>query len=144
MKKFVFILIFCLSSLSFIHVEPSKDRTPTFINEPPSRENVCKACKMYKIEHPEIVVAQSLLETGHYKSKQCTEHNNLFGLYDSKNKRYYRFDHWIHSVIAYKQKVQYKYKGGDYYQFLERIGYAEDPSYIEKVKTIQKRIQNDI
>lgn len=143
MKKFVFILIFCLSTLSFSHVEPSKEISP-FIESSPTYESVYMVCKMYNLEYPEIVVAQSVLETGHYKSQQCLQHNNLFGLYDSKNKRYYRFDHWIHSVLAYKQKVQYRYKGGDYYEFLRKIGYAEDSLYVEKVKSIQKRLENDI
>lgn len=143
MKKFVFILIFCLSTLSFSHVEPSKEISP-FIESSPTYESVYMVCKMYNLECPEIVVAQSVLETGHYKSQQCLQHNNLFGLYDSKNKRYYRFDHWIHSVLAYKQKVQYRYKGGDYYEFLRKIGYAEDSLYVEKVKLIRKRLENDI
>lgn len=140
MKKFVFILIFCLSTLSFSHVEPSKEIFP-FIESSPTYESVYMVCKMYNLEYPEIVVAQSVLETGHYKSQQCWQHNNLFGLYDSKNKRYYRFDHWIHSVLAYKQKVQYRYKGGDYYEFLIKIGYAEDSLYVEKVKSIQKKVR---
>lgn len=143
MKKFVFILIFCLSTLSFSHVEPSKEISP-FIESSPTYESVYMVCKMYNLEYPEIVAAQSVLETGHYKSQQCLQHNNLFGLYDSKNKRYYRFDHWTHSVLAYKQKVQYRYKGGDYYEFLRKIGYAEDSLYVEKVKLIQKRLENDI
>ena len=143
MKKFVFILIFCLFTLSFSHVKPSKEISP-FIESSPTYKSVYTVCKMYDLEHPEIVVAQSVLETGHYKSQQCLQHNNLFGLYDSKNKRYYRFDHWTHSILAYKQKVQYKYKGGDYYEFLKRIGYAEDSLYVEKVKSIQKRLENDI
>ena len=39
---------------------------------------------------------------------------------------------------AYKDYVQYKYKGGDYLLFLKRIGYAEDPDYIIKVHQIAK------
>lgn len=143
MKKFVFILMFCLISSSFMHMEPSKVDS-SFIDENPTYENVYKVCKMYKLEYPKIVLAQSVLETGHYTSEQCLKHNNLFGLYDSKNKRYYRFDHWAQSVMAYKDKVQYKYKGGDYYQFLDRIGYAQDSLYIRKVKIIKKKLENDI
>ena len=29
-------------------------------------------------------------------------------------------------------------KEGDYYEWLSKIGYAEDPNYIAKVKSVQK------
>ena len=32
---------------------------------------------------------------------------------------------------------EYRYKGGDYYEFLRRIPYAEAPNYIYKVKKIE-------
>ena len=53
---------------------------------------------------------------------------------------YYEFDRWEESVKAYKDYVQYKYKGGDYLLFLKRIGYAEDPDYIVKVHQIAKTL----
>ena len=31
------------------------------------------------------------------------------------------------------QKVQYRYKGGNYLLWLKKIGYAEDPGYIRAV-----------
>ena len=102
----------------------------------PTPELVYQCAKHYKLEHINIVVAQSILETGHYKSDKCINYNNLFGLYDSKNKKYYRFNTWQESVKAYKQKVQYKYKSGDYYAFLKRINYAKDPKYITKLKRL--------
>ena len=77
-----------------------------------------------------IVLAQALLETGHFSSNVCKEYNNLFGLYDSKNREYFRFSRWEDSVVAYQRMIQYRYKGGNYFQFLKSIGYAEDPRYI--------------
>ena len=41
-----------------------------------------------------IVLAQALLETGYFSSRVCKEYNNLFGLYDSKNREYFRFARW--------------------------------------------------
>ena len=37
---------------------------------------------------------------------------------------------------VYKRQVQYKYKGGNYYDFLNRIGYAEDKEYTSKIGRI--------
>ena len=95
-----------------------------------------KALKYYDVEYPEIVYAQAVLETGYFTSKLCIKYNNLFGLYNSKKQEFFKFDNWEESVLAYKNMIQYKYIGGDYYKFLDSIGYAEDPNYINKLKYI--------
>ena len=110
-----------------------------FLEDRPTPVLVLEACKYYEIQYPEIVTAQSILETGHYKSKVCLQYNNLFGLYNSKKRDYYSFNHWTESVKAYYDLVQYRYNEGDYYDWLSKIGYAEDPNYIAKVKSVQKR-----
>ena len=91
-----------------------------------------------------IVLAQALLETGHFSSRVCKEYNNLFGLYDSKNREYFRFNRWEDSVVAYQRMIQYRYKGGNYFQFLKRIGYAEDPRYIVKLAMMVNSIYKDV
>jgi hypothetical protein len=54
---------------------------------------------------------------------------------------YYSFDHWEESVIAYRDKVQYKHRDGEgYYSFLKRIGYASAPDYINKVREIASQL----
>ena len=88
------------------------------------------------IKHPEIVFAQARLETGNFKSLLFTKNNNLFG-FRGKN-GYIEYNHWTESVKAYKRFQDKYYKGGDYYSFLERIGYAEDSNYIKKVKSCVK------
>lgn len=107
-----------------------------FVNpEPPTKENVYEYLVEIGCKHPEIVTAQSVLETGHFKSYSCRTRHNLFGL--RYNHEYLIFDNWKQSCDAYMSKVQYKYKGGDYYTFLKELGYASDPEYINKVKSIK-------
>lgn len=109
---------------------------PTFL-EKSAREGLKEALSHYDIVCPEIVYAQAVLETGHFKSVGCLRHHNLFGLYNSKDKRFHRFNHWTESVIAYKEWIQRRYKPPeDYYEFLKRIHYARDPEYIKKLKKI--------
>ena len=109
---------------------------PEFLLKSPE-EGLIEALDYYDVEYPNIVYAQAILETGHFKSKVYREYNNLFGLYNSKTKSYYKFDHWSESVIAYLDFIQNKYKPpNDYYKFLSDIGYAEDPEYINKLKRI--------
>lgn len=98
----------------------------------------------YNLQHSEIVYAQAILETGHFKSKLCKEANNLFGLYNSKDKQYYKFNHWSESVVAYKEWIQRKYRSPEnYYTFLKRINYASDTNYISKLKQIEIKVKND-
>lgn len=91
-----------------------------------------------------FVLAQALLETGHFSSRVCKEYNNLFGLYDSKNRDYYRFARWEDSVVGYRRMIQYRYNGGNYLHFLKRIGYAEDPQYITKVAKVAKSLYGNM
>ncbi|WP_418855852.1 glucosaminidase domain-containing protein [Prevotella sp.] len=87
-----------------------------------------------------FVLAQAVLETGNFTSSVCKNYHNLFGLYDSKHKDYYHFARWEDSVIGYQRFIQYRYNGGNYLQFLRRIGYAEDPRYTTKVAQIAKQL----
>lgn len=110
---------------------------PAFFNQSPE-EGLVEALEYYEIQFPQIVYAQALLETGHFTSSVCKKYNNLFGLYNSKIKDYYSFEHWSDSVKAYKDFVQYKYKGNtDYYTFLVNLPYAMDPNYINKIKQLE-------
>lgn len=114
---------------------------PNFFELSP-KEGLWEAIDYYGLQYPEIVYAQAILETGHFKSDLCVYDNNLFGLYDSNNKEYFRFNHWSESVLAYRDMVQYKYKPpNDYYQFLKDLPYAEDKDYINKLKNIVRRYE---
>lgn len=108
-----------------------------FLKDTVTKDVLIEALEYYDIKYPEIVCAQAILETGNFKSKVFKEYNNLFGLYNSYTKDYYKFNHWTESIEAYKSKIEYRYKEEeDYYTFLTRIGYAEDPLYTSKVKKI--------
>ena len=110
---------------------------PSFYTLTP-KEGLKDCLLHYNISHPEIVYAQAILETGHFTSSVCIKNNNLFGLYNSKTKEFYHFNHWSESVEAYANMIQYRYDDSeDYYNFLIRIGYAEDPNYINKLKAIE-------
>ena len=99
------------------------------------------------IQHPKIVLAQAILETGWFRSPLCRNRHNLFGLTNPKTGKYYEFNHWTESVRAYYTKVQYRYcqknqtstSDVDYLKWLQQIGYAEAPMYIQSVKEIMKR-----
>lgn len=123
--------------IKVVHIVNEKQ--PDFFSKSP-QEGLMEALEYYEVKHPEIVYAQAILETGHFRSKVYRECNNLFGLYNSRTESYYKFDHWSESVVAYLDFIQDRYKPpNDYYKFLLDIGYAEDPNYINKLKGIVSR-----
>ena len=111
---------------------------PFYLLEEVNEEVLYNTLKHYGFPNPAAITAQAVLESGNFKSRLCIRHNNLFGLYNSRKKSYFKFDSWISCVFAYKDFILNKYKEGeDYYGFLSRIGYAEDPNYVEKVKKLE-------
>ena len=106
--------------------------------------NLYKVMAKYGIKFPKIVAAQSVLESGWYSSELCCRYRNIFGLFDSSKGDYYHFRTWMESVEAYGKYVQRKYNpriDKDYYDFLKRIGYAEDmDNYNAKVRAIAKTL----
>ena len=125
-----------------LHID-DKEKQPDFFSKSP-QEGLMEALEYYGVKHPQIVYAQAVLETGHFKSKVCLNYNNLFGLYNSKEKRYCKFKHWTESVVAYKEWIQKKYQPpNNYYAFLEEINYAEEKSYTRLLKEIVKNRKDD-
>lgn len=108
--------------------------------KPLNMKNLMTVMEKVGLSNKLHVLAQAVLETGWFKSEICRSYNNLFGLYDSKTKDYYHFERWEDSVVGYKKFIQYKYKGGNYFMFLQRIGYAEDPQYISKIAKVMRCI----
>ena len=125
----------------------NNDRILSYYNgesHPLTLANVMQVAEEQGLSNLLFVLAQAILETGHFKSRVCLEYHNLFGLYDSRRQDYYHFARWEDSVIGYKKFIQYRYKGGNYLMFLRRIGYAEDPGYTAKVGKIAMRLYEKI
>ena len=150
------VIVLFLQVESIASQQPKVETVPvieiadTIINEQPKffsqtpKEGLEEALSYYGLKHKDIVYAQAILETGHFKSNVCLNYNNLFGLYDTKNKDYYKFNHWTESVVAYKKWVQKKYQPpNNYYAFLEEINYAEGKSYTRLLKEIVKNRKDD-
>lgn len=101
---------------------------------PINKNSVLEELKKQNIPHANIVLAQSILETGNYTSKLSKTHNNIFGL--KKGKEYRKYSDYVECILDYKRLISSKYKGGDYYVFLNKLGYAEDSTYTQKLKNI--------
>lgn len=100
------------------------------LNESNLKEELAKN----DIPHANIVLAQAKLESGNFKSNLVKTHQNIFGL--KKGNKYRRYSHWTECVADYKSCISNRYTGGDYYIFLDKIGYASHPNYTGLLKSM--------
>lgn len=132
-----------------IEVIPQQIRTEvqdtSFLHKELNDSTLYLALEYYNIKHPRIVLAQAKLESGNYTSAHCIKRNNLFGLYNSKRKEYYSFDHWTDCLLKYKQCFQSKdlnySTDEEYIDYLLEIGYATDPLYKDKIMGIINNLE---
>jgi uncharacterized FlgJ-related protein len=116
--------------------------------EPFSKEALVSMIKELGIKHPEIVLAQSILETGHWTSTIFKENNNLFGMKQARsrirtakgtqlNHAYYHS--WQESLYDYAfYQCRYLSKitnDEDYFAALD-ASYAEANNYSKHLKEI--------
>jgi hypothetical protein len=101
------------------------------------------------IKHPDIVLAQAILESGYLSSPIFIENNNLFGMRLperrptvalSENRGYSVYDCWTDSVKDYKLFQEFLFRRkektrDEYFDYLDRI-YAEDPNYVPFLKKV--------
>jgi flagellum-specific peptidoglycan hydrolase FlgJ len=96
-------------------------------------------------------LAQAKLESGHFKSTIFLENNNMFGMREAKlranlakgtNRAHAYYDSWQDCVLDYAlyySTYLYKIKTeGEYFEYL-RQNYAEDPTYVQRLKQIIKK-----
>lgn len=102
-------------------------------------DGLMDALNFYNVPFKDWVYCQAIAETNIGATGVGKSKNNLFGLYDSSNNCFFNYEYWWESVTDYKARISIRYDSTidkSYPDFLNRIGYAEDPLYIEKVKRI--------
>lgn len=109
-----------------------------------------------EIQHPEIVLAQALLESANFKSYIFKKNNNMFGMRMPNrrkthaigvNKTYAVYEDWKMSIQDYALYQKSVLKDRDiskenYYVFLGRR-YAESPEYVAVIKKMVKKIEKE-
>jgi len=116
-----------------------------------SKEKLKEYIIQLNIKFPHIVLAQSELESNHYKSPIFKENNNMFGMKQARirpttntgeNRGHAVFDTWRDCVVdyafysaAYLKDIKTE---DQYFQYIKAY-YAEDPNYVSKLRTILKQ-----
>lgn len=122
----------CIFSVSDKYTDPSTEYPPFTL----SVENLKIALENAGVQHADIVLRQAILETGWFKCTKCSlSRNNIFGFWYKK--QYIKFDNWKDCVAYYKRWQDRHYSGGDYYVFLKKVGFATDPNYVKRLKSIK-------
>lgn len=123
--------------------------TPDF-----SQEALIDMLKELKVNHPHIVLAQSMLETGNYQSDIFRQNHNLFGMKVARrrvctalgsNLGHAYYENWVESVYdyAFYQSAYLRDLTNEdrYFKYLS-ANYAQDPNYVKKLKRIIRK--NDL
>jgi hypothetical protein len=157
MKRSILLFVMCLSLLIFggYHIYNQINRPVTaqvtvktdYIDCDTlqfTADNLRMVINDFGIKFPDVVYRQSVLETGNFKSKVCTENNNYFGFrvfpmkwkgvqMPFKNRGHLVFKNWVESVKQYKLYQDANFKDKHYVAHLMSQGYAEDPNYANKL-----------
>jgi uncharacterized FlgJ-related protein len=116
-----------------------------------SEQKLIEKINQLNFKYPHIILAQAKLESGNFKSTIFLENNNLFGMREAKlrvnlakgtNRQHAYYDSWQESVYDYAlyySTYLYKIKTeGEYFEYL-RQNYAEDLTYVQRLKEIIKK-----
>jgi hypothetical protein len=112
------------------------------------RDSVWEFILAVGMEHPEIVFRQCLLESARFSSPIWIENNNCVGMKVAKqrptlamgeNRGHAVFNRWQDCILDLRiwQIKYYKDTTENYFNFLERKGYAESTEYERKLKGIK-------
>jgi len=113
-----------------------------------SSDTLIHMLKQLNVKFPHIVLAQSIVETGHWTSKIFLENHNLFGMkeayvrvHTARGTQYGHayYEDWEESVYDYAF-YQCRYLGAirtedEYFNYLSN-SYAEAPNYIKILKQV--------
>ena len=120
-------------------------------------KNVQMAVWSLPFKHKDIIVAQAILETGWFKSKNCVYNNNLFGMRraytrmttsDTTLNGYAHYTNWRQSVIDYyllqstREDIIHTTRA-QYFHYLDKVYSEVGRNYSDQLKDILSRINLD-
>ena len=124
------------------------------INNEFSKEALVEELKRLNIKYPHIVLAQSMIESGHFESNIFRCNHNLFGMKQARrrittaegtNRNHAYYNHWRESVYDYAfYQCRYLSKLDSEEDYFEYLGasYAEATNYVKMLKQVIKK--NDL
>ena len=116
-----------------------------------SESKLIEKIDQLNFRYPHIILAQAKLESGHFKSTIFLENNNMFGMKEAKlranlakgtNRNHAYYDTWQDCILDYALYYSTYLSDikteGEYFEYLKQ-NYAEDPTYVQRLKQIIKK-----
>lgn len=140
-------------------ISPEPEKKEVQGKLPFTEKNLAQELKKQGIMYPDVALAQSMLETGYFKSNIFLDNNNLFGMKHPRqrptlskgpNRGHASFNNWQDSVKDYKMWQEYNKLSNlskdQYIAKLNRI-YCMPPScgsnnYAKKVQSLLSKASN--
>lgn len=116
-----------------------------------SEDELMNLLQEYNIQHKDIVLAQAILESSHFKSDLFVKQNNMFGMLDpltrpttsigdKKFASYNTIEEGIIDYALWQSCYARNLTREEYFNKLARV-YAEDKNYVKKLKDIIKKYE---
>jgi uncharacterized FlgJ-related protein len=149
-----FLTIFILSSFIWKEVVVVQAEKEVVIktNEDFTKEKFLKEIEKYSFKYPDIIIAQALVESSHFKSPVFIENNNMFGMREAKarittskgsNLKHAYYENWKDCLVdraLYEARYLSKLSREEYFKYLDDT-YAEGKGYSNLLKKIIKGLE---
>ena len=147
------IAVFLLSSFIWKEVVIIRAEKEVILKKPNdsfSKDKLFLEIDKYSFRYPDIVKAQAIVESGHFKSPVFKQNNNMFGmrqavvritLVKKTNLNHAYYNHWKDCVIdraLYEARYLSKLSREEYFSYLDQV-YAEGKGYSELLKQVIKK-----
>ena len=116
-----------------------------------SEQRLIEKISQLNFRYPHIILAQAKLESGNFKSTIFLENNNMFGMKEAKlranlakgtNRNHAYYETWQDCILDYALYYSTYLSDirteGEYFEYL-RQNYAEDPTYVQRLKEVIKK-----
>lgn len=155
---FLFLLIFCITTWIFQpEVKTVVEKIPFIISEKSnefSEDKLKSKISELKLQHPDIIYAQAILESGNFESTIFKKNHNLFGMKVPStrpttalglqlNHAYY--NNWEESLIDYSLWQSAFARNLNQEQYLDLLNkiYAEDGKYKDKLINLITKLKKE-
>lgn len=144
------IIVFLLSSFIWkevIIIRAEKEVVFKKRNDSFSKERFFAEIDKYSFKYPDIIKAQAIVESGHFKSPVFLQNNNMFGMRQAvvritlakkTNLNHAYYNHWKECVIdraLYEARYLSKLSREEYFSYLDQV-YAEGDGYSKLLKEV--------
>lgn len=150
------LMVFTLSSfvLKEVVVVSAEKEVILKSNEDFSRDKLLLEVGKYSFKYPDIVIAQAILESGHFKSPVFKQNHNMFGMRQAlrristaqgSNLNHAYYDSWKDCVAdraLYEAQYLSRLTREQYFSYLDQV-YAEGGGYSKLLKQIIQKMSND-